>query len=140
MEELSNQIEHIRRTIHDHYGRLEDQSVWFFVATLACWSVTELWLQVIAMALVFFYLFTQVFEGKDFVRSFGQELSLLRNAVDNSELSEGEKNQLLGQIWRVSDNYLKWSKTLRHTYRFLAAAVFYFLSSTQLISQQLDRF
>ncbi|OEE75001.1 hypothetical protein A1OQ_07795 [Enterovibrio norvegicus FF-162] len=140
MEELSEQIENTRRTIHEHYGRLDDQSVWFFVATLACWSVTVLWLQIVAMVLVFFYLFTQVFEGRVIVRSFGQELSHLRQSIEAASLSEDEKNQLLGQTWRVSNDYLTLSKTFRHTYRFVAAAIFYSLSCMQLILQQLNTF
>lgn len=134
MDELSNQIELLRNSILNHYQRLDQEAIWFFVATIGCWSVTVPWIQALAMVLVWFYLFTQVFRGTTFNQSFGQQVSAIRTSVESSELPEENKDQLVGQLTRMADELLPFQKVIRLNYRFVVASIFFAVSTMEFIT------
>lgn len=133
MKEISNKIELLGKDIDRRYHRLDQESIWFFVATLSCWSVSVEWIRLIAIGLVFFFLATQVLRGQQENRSFGRIAQDIKKDILASNFSKDEKNQLIGQLVMMKDNYLPWSKTLRANYRFCAATFFFAVTAVEFI-------
>ncbi len=133
MDDLSHQIDLLRYAIRTHYQRLEQEAVWFFIATIGCWSIAVLWIQVLAMLLVFFFFVVQVFKGYIPKDSFGQQVGNLYRSIESSNLSEDNKNQLVGQLTRMNMEYLPFKKMLRLNYKFVVAATFFVVSLMALL-------
>lgn len=129
MESISNSIDILRDNINDHYKRLDSEAIWFFLATLGCWSVSVYWIQLLAMVIVFYFLFTQVFREHEYNRSFGQRVDALRSKIENSGFEETEKDRLVGKLSRMSDEYLPIKKTVSKNQRFFVSSLFFAVSA-----------
>lgn len=129
MDEMSGAIKLLKANIVSHYEKLDAYAIWFFLATLGCWSVNVGWMQLLAVVMVWFFLFTEVFRGQVFNRSFGQRVDELRSNIENSDLMETHKNQLVGQLCRMTEDYLPWKKIILRNYRFCVSSIFFAIST-----------
>lgn len=129
MDEMSHNIKNLKNDIKTHYARLDSEAIWFFLATLGCWSVEPIEIKFLAMLTVFFFLFTQVFREHSSNSSFGQRVKKFRSDIENSNLEEHQKNQLIGQLTRMSDEYIPLIKIITKNYRFCVSSLFFAVSA-----------
>jgi hypothetical protein len=102
--------------------------VWFFIATVGCWSVQETIPLSIAMLLIVYYLTLNIFSGVNWKKSFRSEMKDLLDEVNQSGVSSEKKNELIGEVTTLKEEYLGCWSTCKHNHKFLLAWLFYGIS------------
>jgi hypothetical protein len=125
MEDYLNQIRTLEEEIHLTSKRVDEMSIWLFLATLACWSVTEPVMKIIAVFIVLFFLIDHVITGNYSKKSYKARIKDIKERVNNSKLSEPEKNQAIGALSRYCENQLGFKKLFKTNYQYVVAALFY---------------
>ncbi len=129
MNEINDTIESLKKCVEEHYRRLNFESTWLLVATIGCWSISVSWVQLLAIALIFYFLFRNVFDGLTLNTSYSKELKDIRNRIEVLDIEETEKDQFYGKVWKIENKYLTISATFKHNTKFLAAMIFYCISA-----------
>jgi hypothetical protein len=63
MDDINKKIAELKDEVIKHHSRLGTESTWLFVASIGCWSITVQWVQILAMGIIFYFLFRNVFDG-----------------------------------------------------------------------------
>lgn len=129
MDDFLDQIKKLRKRIKNHYKRLDERAIWFFLATLGCWSVFVWYVQLLAGILVFYFLYTEVFRKQDMERSFRQQVKDIRLNIEASNLQDSEKEELLSKLSCLSSDLLAWRKVISINARFSVSAFFFLFLS-----------
>jgi hypothetical protein len=105
--EACNDISHLKNAlvlleadISNHYSRLELESVWLFLATLGCWSVSIRWVQLIAYIFTFILFTTRIKVGLKDKRSFPKRLKVIQSNVSRLNNEEDSTKAL---CWDCQD-------------------------------------
>ncbi|MBE4205870.1 hypothetical protein HYO03_22645 [Vibrio parahaemolyticus] len=126
--ELVKKISQFEDEIVEHYSRLNSESVWFFVATIGCWSIDKLIPLFFAMLLIVIYFTFRIFDGVNWRQSFKSQLKNLREQIDKAQLAVEEKKELIGSLTIIQEEYLGLLHVLKHNAKFVLAWIFYGIS------------
>lgn len=126
--ELVEKISQFEDEIVEHYSRLNSESVWFFVATIGCWSIDKLIPLFFAMLLIVIYLTFRIFDGVNWSKSFNSQLKNLRGQIDKVQLTVEKKKELIGSLTTIQEEYLGLLHVLKHNAKFVLAWMFYGIS------------
>ena len=85
--ELSNRISRYNSTINE-------SGIWFFLAALGCWSVSNEGLRLLAVAIAFAIFTHKIYTGIEGFRLFSSELREIEADVDASEMIARDKESL----------------------------------------------
>jgi hypothetical protein len=130
MEELLTKINELSEDMQSSTKRLDEKSIWLFLSTLGCWSVTIGWVQLFAMAVVLFFLIDHVVDGNFKKKSFKSRISEIEKANDELDVKESKKNEVAGALHRYCTKQLGFMQLLKTNYRYVSSAFFY---STSLV-------
>jgi hypothetical protein len=113
--------------ITKHYSRLEIESIWLFLATLGCWSVTIPLLQVVAYIITFI-----IFGNKIGVRwknegSFPMRLSTIQGRLDKAFEDSNRREALIQDCYDLRER-ISITKSPSQTRIFIAISTFYVVS------------
>ena len=125
MEEFLHQIRTLEEEINLTSKRIDEMSIWLFLATLACWSVTHPVMKFIAIFIVLFFFADHVIKGRYSKKSYTARIKDIRNRIDISQLSESQKNQAVGALSRYCEDQLGFKKLFKVNYKYIVAAIFY---------------
>jgi cell shape-determining protein MreC len=97
-EKFLYEIVELRRNLAEFRTHLQDHSIWLFLATLGCWSVTSKPLQYAALLLTAFLFVFRAFFGGKHGQSYTRKLRALKDEINKSKLEEDEKKT---RLWDV---------------------------------------
>ncbi len=137
MEKLTNdqiilKINDFKKSREDYYQKLNDHAIWLFLATLACWSVSNHIIRYIALVIVLVFFAIDVIEGtKD--KRFNDEIikDLVRDI--KSSLDGDAKDARLYQIEKIKKEVLSYKNFIIKTQRFMISFL-YWAGSILLLS------
>lgn len=125
---FSEDISEIENTIVLHHEKLNDKSLWVFVAAMATWSITKVEMQLFAHFLIFTFFCIMVYKGNKYWKSFSSMYSDLRKKIQSQAPDDKERDANLYRLDRSKKNKLSWGKVLFRTFQFNAAFVFFLVT------------
>jgi len=129
MKAIETRISKFEARIIEHYRRLDQESIWLFIAVVGCWSITVNWLQILALLLVFYFLLRNIFDGLELKSSHKQELNEISEEIKQASIEEEAKEKYYGKLWKIEKNNLTLSTTIKKNIKFLASLTFAAISS-----------
>lgn len=123
-----DEINHLSSEIDITIERLNEKSIWLFLATIGCWGVTHKDMQLFAMLIIAFYFFDQVFRGNLSNKSYSTRIVEIETSALNSSISEDEKNQVVGALKRYCSDKLRVRFIITMGMKYIFGAAFYFIS------------
>ena len=126
--EYIGRIEELRTQVTNRYEILNIEAIWLFVATLSCWSVNVIIIQIIAIMLVLFFFSSKVMKDKKCNTTFQKILSEIESDVKESNLEDDSKKARLHEIEDVRKNLLSLRSIYRSTPIFIFGYCFWALS------------
>ena len=128
MDKFTDRILSLEAVVIEHYRRLDEESIWLFVAIIGCWSISVSWVQLLALAIIFYFLYRNVFDGLNLNSSYSRELKDIRKEIDSSELDQEQIECLWGKIWKVESEYLTIFQSLKLNVKFILSMSFFGVS------------
>jgi len=129
------EIEALRSHIHEYRRAINDEGMWLFLATLGCWSVSEEWLQLSAIAVAVLLFSRRLQDRLSDLKSFSKMISTLRDRIAIELEDEDTKKARLYEIMQIKHNELSFISTIKEgavfllCWGFLTATLTYMLWS-----------
>lgn len=117
LEELSNKISRYNSTINE-------SGIWFFLATLGCWSVSNEMLRLLAVGIAFVIFTHKIITGLEGFRLFSSELREIDAEVDASEMIARDKESLKYRANEIRVKKLGFRRILLHVPAYYLSGVF----------------
>ncbi|CAK1695586.1 SMODS and SLOG-associating 2TM effector domain-containing protein [Vibrio crassostreae] len=126
--EFITRIEDLKAHISNRYNALNLEAIWLFVATLGCWSVDQIHLQIVALILVLVFFSSKVSKDKKYDTTFIQILKDIRADIENSVLEGDTKKARLHELEEINSNLLGLKSMYKSTPMFLMGYGFWAIS------------
>ena len=121
-------IEDLKAQISTRYNTLNLEAIWLFVATLGCWSVSQAYIQILALLLVLAFFSFKVSKDKKYESTFLKVLKDIQIDLDNSPLDGDSRKARLHELHEISNNLLGLRFIYKSTPMFLVGYSFWALS------------
>lgn len=130
--EFISRIEDLSSKISNHHNVLNLEAIWLFVATLGCWSVSQPYIQMLALILVFITFAFKVSKDRKYESSSSKIMNKIRDDLAESTLESDTKKARLHELDIVDKNLLGLKTIYKSTpiflvgYGFWIVCLFYF--------------
>ena len=125
MDDLLNQIRTLQEEINLTSRRIDEMSIWLFLATLACWSVTHPVMKIVSVFFVLFFFIEHVIRDNFSKKSYKARIKDIKATAESSSLKDEEKCQVIGALARYCENQLGFKRMFKTNYKYVVAAIFY---------------
>ena len=132
-QEFITRTEELRTKILYRYKTLNFKAVGLFGGSLACWSVDQPIIQIIALCLVLFFFSFKVFEEQCIDQTFPEIMKGIRDDIEASILIGDIKDARIYQLDKINKELLDFKSSSKATYMFLIAMAFWTLSAGTFI-------
>jgi hypothetical protein len=82
----------LRQYINEYRTALNTEGIWLFLATLGCWSVTNIFLQISAFALALILFEERLSKRRSETRSFSERFEAIEDRI-STDLPEGDSQK-----------------------------------------------
>jgi hypothetical protein len=132
-ESIEAELNALNAHIDSYRLTLKEESVWLFLATLGCWSVTQRWLQAVGFFIAIAIFAARIKERSTESKSFPKLFSELELRISELAESEYEKKAGLYDLINIKKTTLSGLEPFRKSFLFminwffLAASLIYCL-------------
>lgn len=121
-------IDDLRSQISSRYNTLNLEAIWLFVATLGCWSVNQVYVQMLAIILVLIFFSSKVAKDQNYDTTFARLLKDIRKDIEESVLEGDTKKARLHELEEIDRNLLGLKSIYKSTPMFLMGYGFWTIS------------
>jgi hypothetical protein len=116
-----------RRILRYRRAVNNDEAIWLFLATLGCWSVTNIVVQFIALLLTWIIFIKRLTELSKKIIFFPKWKNIIENRLDESDLSDDSKKARRFELAEIDDVISIWS-ILKDSRMYFLCFLFYLLT------------
>jgi hypothetical protein len=117
--EFIGRIDDLRSQISTRYNTLNLEAIWLFVATLGCWGVDNIIIQILALIIVFVFFSSKVSKDKKYDTTFVKILKGIRADIVASPLEGDSRKARLHDLDEIDRNLLGLRSIYKSTPMFL---------------------
>ncbi len=126
-EQFVTEVNELRNSLDIHHQHLEQQAIWLFVATLACWSVKQVVFNVVAFIIVAFIFYKLVFRNKK-PKVIDKVIKELMERIMASSMTEDQKKARKLELQEMSNECLSNKAMFRRVPQFVIGYAFWVAS------------
>lgn len=132
---IESEISYLASHIREYHSSLNQESIWLFLATLGCWSVTNVPIQLAALAVTFLFFTHRTLSGFSDKRSFAEIVKTIQARIDQQLATSDEAKARLYDLAQVQSDSLSYKALLRNGWVFGVSLMFYGVSASWLIAR-----
>jgi hypothetical protein len=125
---VEEEISTFQRDLLKYRKVLNDESVWLFLATLGCWSVTNGILQFVALIVTLIIFFKRRANLSKDIRTFSEWIKMIKERIAQTSLPEDTKKARLLNLEAFQRKEISHLTFIKRNWMFLVCWTFYFLT------------
>ncbi|WP_109078212.1 hypothetical protein [Aggregatibacter kilianii] len=139
--EIIEEIEKLNFSITNYHTRLNDESVWLFLATLGCYGVSPWWVKIIALIFVFILFANKVAKFRKEEIPFGSKLYSYSEYITyidvliDKHLQNDEKKECLQRLGECNQLISLKSLLSKRNLIFLMCFIFWMITALVFMSE-----
>lgn len=133
--ELEAKINELLDTIISNNNVLGTRAAWLFVGTLGCYSVSELWLQLIAIVIIFLFYAIHVDGKRNTEKSYEDSKRYITNCIKHGadEITDQEKEVMLLDLNQKMHTHLSFFSSKSSNIQFMLSVIFWTITLVNIL-------
>lgn len=125
---IEKEMQVLEEFVDNYRNLLNSESIWLFLATLGCWSVSQHNIQIFAFLITLYLFFERLSVFRDNSRSFKEYVQIIESRVNQLELNDKTRSEWFCYIENYKNCNISFSNNLKQTKIFLLGLSFYLFS------------